>query len=177
MGFYSIMALGIETEYKLMVQRYSAIRKAEITGPEEGMADLKEILEDAKTIAVVGCSSNPAKPSHRIAEYMKEAGYTIIPVNPKYDEVHCERCYPDLASIPPDVRIDIVNIFRRPQYTADMVRQVLERVKATGEKPVIWTQLGVSSQEAERLATEAGLTYVSNRCIMVEYGRYFPVPG
>ncbi|RMH49217.1 MAG: CoA-binding protein, partial [Bacteroidetes bacterium] len=80
-------------------------------------------------------------------------------------------CYPDVQHIPADVRLDIVNIFRRPSHTAAMVRDVLARLRTTGEHPVIWTQLGVSSPEAERLATDAGLPYVRNRCILVEHSR------
>jgi uncharacterized protein len=70
--------------------------------------------------------------------------------------------------------VDVVNIFRRPQFTAEMVRNAVERAKTTGTKPVIWTQVGVSSSEAEHLATEAGLPYIRNRCIMVEHDRYLP---
>lgn len=135
------------------------------------MVDYKEILEQAQTIAVIGCSANPSRTSHRIAKYLKDAGYTIIPVNPNYDEVHGETCYPDIGSVPATTQIDIVNIFRAPQYTADMVQQVVERIQATGEWPTIWTQLGVSSGEARELAEKAGLTYVKNRCIMVEHDR------
>lgn len=133
------------------------------------MADLKSILESAKTIAVVGCSAREVRTSHKIARYLQDAGYRMIPVNPNYEEVHGEQCYPDVQSVPE--AIDIVDIFRAPQYTAEMVRDVLERIEETGERPVIWTQIGVSSPEAEKLAHEAGLPYVKNRCLMVEHGR------
>ena len=135
------------------------------------MVDLQDVLEKARVIAVVGCSNDPRRPSHGIARYMKEAGYRIVPVNPNHDACHGERCYARVQDIPPDVHVDVVNIFRNPRYTADMVRDVLERIETTGERPVIWTQLGVSSQEAEQLATEAGLPYVRNRCILVERER------
>lgn len=133
------------------------------------MADLKSILESAKTIAVVGCSAREVRTSHKIARYLQDAGYRMIPVNPNYEEVHGEQCYPDVQSVPE--AIDIVDIFRAPQYTAEMVRDVLERIEETGERPVIWTQIGVSSPEAEKLAQEAELPYVKNRCLMVEHGR------
>ncbi|NBB74468.1 MAG: CoA-binding protein [Bacteroidetes bacterium] len=133
--------------------------------------DLTACLRDAKTIAVVGCSGRAARTSHRIAAYLQEAGYRVIPVNPNYDTILGEPCYPDLPSVPEDVRIDIVDIFRAPAYTADMVRSAVDRVEQTGERPVIWTQLGVSSEEAERLADEAGLPYVHNTCILVEHRR------
>lgn len=133
--------------------------------------DLKRILEETKTIAVVGCSNQPWRPSFRISKYLLDVGYEMIPVNPEHETVHGLRCYPDLQSIPADVRLDIVNIFRRPQFTADMVRMTIAYAEATGTKPVIWTQLGVSSTEARRMAEDAGLPYVHNRCILVEHNR------
>jgi predicted CoA-binding protein len=135
------------------------------------MNDLKAILEAAETIAVVGCSGNPSRTSYAISRYLQEVGYRIIPVNPNYEEVHGERCYPDLASVPQDASIDLVDIFRNPRHTAEMVEHVVARARATGERPVVWTQLGVSTPEAERLAKEAALPYVKNRCILVEHSR------
>ena len=131
-----------------------------------------EILESARTIAVVGCSDRPSRTSYAIYKYMKQQGYDMIPVNPEHEWCDEDRTYPDLMAIPDDVKIDIVNIFRNPRFTADMVRIAVERAEKTGRKSVIWTQLGVSSSEAERLAQEAGLPYVKNRCIMVEHSRY-----
>jgi predicted CoA-binding protein len=139
--------------------------------PDTSSPDLSEVLSDARTIAVVGCSDDPTRTSYRIAQYMQERGYRIVPVNPNVASVLGETAYPDLPSIPADVSIDVVNIFRAPQHTADMVRDAVERVEATGETPVIWTQLGVSSPEARSLAAEAGLPYVRNRCIQVEHAR------
>lgn len=94
-----------------------------------------------------------------------------MPVNPNYDEVLGEPCYPDLPSLPAAVNLDIVDIFRAPEHTADMVRSAIERVTQTDEHPVIWTQLGVSTTEAKAQAEEAGLPYVRNRCIKIEYDR------
>lgn len=139
--------------------------------------NLKQILEEAKTIAVVGCSDQSWRPSFRISKYLLDVGYTMIPVNPGHATVHGLHCYPDLQSIPEEVRIDIVNIFRRPQFTADMVRMAVEYAQATGTKPVIWTQLGVSTPEAQHLAEEAGLPYVHNRCILVEHSRLIAMPA
>ena len=133
--------------------------------------DLTACLRDAGTIAVVGCSDRPSRTSHRIAAYLQDAGYRVIPVNPNHDAILGETCYPDLPSIPADTAIDIVNIFRAPVHTADMVRSAIDRVTQTGERPVIWTQLGVSSPEAEGLAADADLPYVRNKCIMVEHQR------
>lgn len=139
------------------------------------MLDHKDILTTARTIAVVGCSDSPYRTSHRIAGYLQQVGYRVIPVNPHHNEVLGERCYPDLQHVPDDVIIDIVNIFRNPRHAADMVQQAVAYAEATGTKPVIWTQLGVSTQQAEHLAREAGLPYVKNRCIMVEHARLVTV--
>ena len=133
--------------------------------------DLAQILTDASVVAVVGCSAQRTRTSHQIARYLQDHGYRIIPVNPNYDEILGETCYPDLPSIPGDVTVDVVDIFRRPAHTADMVRSAMERIETTGEQPVIWTQIGVSSPEARDLADTAGLAYVRNRCIKIEHGR------
>jgi len=133
--------------------------------------DLQSVLETAETIAVVGCSATPTRTSHKIARYLQERGYRIVPVNPNYDAVLDETCYPDLPSVPADIEIDIVNIFRAPKHTADMVRSAIERVEQTGQRPVIWTQLGVSTPEAKELTEDAGLPYVRNRCVKIEYDR------
>ncbi len=139
--------------------------------PDVQSPDLQSVLESARTIAVVGCSARPTRTSHKIARYMQDRGYRIVPVNPNYDEVLGEPCHPDLPSVPADVSIDIVDIFRAPRHTAEMVRTAIERTEETGERPVLWTQLGVSSPEAEALAAEAGLPYVRNRCIKIAYDR------
>ncbi len=135
------------------------------------MPDLKATLADARTIAVVGCSDRPSRTSYAIARYLQEVGYRIIPVNPNITTGHGEVAYPTLESLPDDVKIDIVNIFRNPAYTAEMVQMAVDYAEASGTKPTVWTQLGVSTNEAQRLAEEAGLPYVKDRCIMVEHQR------
>lgn len=139
--------------------------------PDVETPDLRTVLESAGGIAVVGASATPARTSHKIARYMQNRGYRIVPVNPNYDEVLGEPCYPDLPSVPDEIEIDIVDIFRAPKHTAAMVQLAVERAEQTGRRPVIWTQLGVSSPEAKSLAAEAGLPYVRNRCIKIEYDR------
>lgn len=133
--------------------------------------DLHSVLKSAEVIAVIGCSAQRMRTSYKIAHYMQEQGYHIVPVNPNYDTVLGERCYPDLPSVPSELSVDIADIFRAPKHTADMVRTVITRMEQTGQEPVIWTQLGVSSPESEQLAAEADLPYVRNRCIKVEYDR------
>lgn len=131
----------------------------------------QEILQSIETVVVIGCSPDPYRTSNYAAKYLMEKGYTMIPVNPNENEILGETCYPDLNSIPKDVRVDAVNIFRRSIHTEGVVDEVIEWKKQTGQNPVIWTQLDVSSQKAELKAEEAELTYVRNRCIMVEMDR------
>lgn len=133
--------------------------------------DVKSILKTSKTIAVIGCSRDPMRTSHHIAKYIKEQGYRMIPVHPDYEKVCGEKVYASVKDIPTDVVIDIVDIFRNSKYTADMVQEVIDRIQETGEKPVIWTQLGVSSPEARQKAEAAGLPYIEEKCLMVEHQR------
>lgn len=133
--------------------------------------NLSDIFTGARCIAIIGCSANKYRASYHIASYLKENGFRIIPVNPNYEEVLGERCYPSVADIPNKYSVDIVDIFRDKQYTAEMVRQTIEWSANFDKKPVIWTQLDVSSEEAEALAEEAGYIYVKNECMMVQHER------
>ena len=128
------------------------------------MSTEQQILRDYRTIVVVGASSIEAKPSHWVSEYMQSQGYRIVPVNPDETEVLGEHCYPDLHSVPEPV--EFVNVFRRPQFCADVVREAIE----VGAK-VVWLQQGIISDEARRLAEEAGLTFVQDRCVLQEHRR------
>lgn len=132
---------------------------------------LESILRSAKVIAVIGCSDKAYRTSHQITEYLKNEGYRVIPVNPNYNQVLGEKCYDSVTDIPEEIQIDVVDIFRNSKYTAKMVEEVMERVEKTGRKPVIWTQLSVSSQEAKELAQSGGLQYIRERCIMVDHQR------
>jgi uncharacterized protein len=133
--------------------------------------DIPSLLRSARTIAVVGCSPRSSHTSHYIAQYLIGAGYDVIPVNPYHEELLGVPCYPDLASIPDDVQIDIVNVFRRSEFTADTVADAAARKERTGCTPTIWTQLGVHSLVAQQAAAAAGLPYIASRCIMVDHGR------
>ncbi len=128
---------------------------------------IPEILNTSKTIAVVGLSSDPLKPSHGVSEYMQRAGYRIIPVNPNETEVLGEKAYPTLADVPEPV--DIVNIFRRPALAGAVVDEAIAR----GAKAV-WMQVGVVNEEAAERARVAGLSVVMDHCIMVEHRRLRP---
>ncbi|HVK38313.1 MAG TPA: CoA-binding protein [Candidatus Kapabacteria bacterium] len=122
----------------------------------------REILEQARVIAVVGCSDSPTRDSYRIAAYLQRQGYRIIPVNPTITTALGETAYPDLASVPE--KVDLVNVFRR----SDAVPGVVDDAIAA-RAPAIWLQLGIRHDEAEKRAREAGLDVVSDRCIAVEY--------
>lgn len=125
---------------------------------------IRRILEECRTIAVVGISDDPSRASHYVSEYMQKHGYRIIPVNPKLTEVLGEKCYPDLRSVPD--KVDLVNVFRRP---ADCLRPAQDAV-AIGAK-ALWLQLGIANEEARQVAENAGLMVVMDRCIMVEHKR------
>ncbi len=135
------------------------------------MKNISERLNEANTVAIIGCSANKYRTSYHIASYLKENGYRIIPVNPNYEEILGQKCYAKMDDIPTSTEIDIVDIFRDSNYTADMVRDVIAWAEKTGQKPLVWTQLAVSSDEAKSLAEEAGLDYVENQCIMVQHSQ------
>lgn len=131
------------------------------------LVDAHKTLKNASTIAIVGCSPDPYRTSNYAANYLKESGYKIIPINPKVKEILGETCYPDLNSIPKDVQLDIVNVFRNKIYTAEVANDVVTWKDRTGQNPVLWTQLDVSSKEAELIAEQNEIPYVRNTCIMV----------
>ena len=130
------------------------------------IATLRRVLRDNRTLAIVGLSADWFRPSNFAAKYMQEHGYKVIPVNPKYDEILGEKCYPDLRSIP--VAVDMVDVFRKP---ADCVPIAADAI-AIGAK-TLWLQIGVINEEARRIAEAAGLTVVMDRCVKIEYARLF----
>ena len=129
-------------------------------------ADIRSILEESKTVAVVGLSPREERDSHRVAKYLQSQGYRIIPVNPNADEILGERSYPDLASIPEP--IDVVDVFRGSEAVPEIVEEAIQ----VGAKTV-WMQQGVIHEEAAARAREAGLRVVMDRCMMVEHRRHF----
>ncbi len=132
---------------------------------------MKELLENMKSVAIIGCSANKYRTSYHIANYLKENGIRIFPINPNYEEVLGIKCLPSLDEIPENITIDVVDIFRDSKYTADMVREIIDWAQKTGQKPVIWTQLNVSSEEAKALAEDSGFKYIENECMMVQHER------
>lgn len=133
-----------------------------------GINELRVILKESKTIAVVGLSANWYRPSYFAAKYMQEHGYKIIPVNPAYvgQEVLGERCYSSLEDIPESV--DLVDCFRK----SEDIEPIASQAVTIGAK-IIWLQLGVKNESASEIASAAGLTYVENRCVKIEHGRLF----
>ncbi|MGA8762982.1 MAG: CoA-binding protein [Candidatus Sulfotelmatobacter sp.] len=121
-----------------------------------------ELLQRAKNIAVVGLSSNPLRPSHGVAAYLQSHGYHIIPVNPRIESSLGERAYASLREVP--VKIDIVNIFRRPEFVEDVVDEAI-RLKV----PAIWMQEEVIHEKAAEKARKAGVFVVMDRCILQEH--------
>jgi hypothetical protein len=116
----------------------------------------------ARRIAVVGCSDNPDRPSHRVAAYLMSSGYEVVPVNPRHATVLGLRCYARLVDVPG--QIDVVDVFRRPEFCAEVARSAI----AVGTRG-IWLQSGIRSDEARRLAEEAGIDFVEDRCMLVEH--------
>lgn len=129
------------------------------------MADLRAVLERARTVAVVGISSDPAKPSHRVPRQLQAAGFRIIPVHPSAEELLGEKAYHRLADIPEP--IDVVEVFRPPEEAPGIAREAV----AAGAG-ALWLQLGLRSEEAREIAEVAGLDYVEDHCMGIEQRRY-----
>lgn len=127
---------------------------------------ITELLKQAKTIAVVGLSSSPLRPSHGVSAYMQTQGYQIIPVNPEIEEALGEKSYPSLKEVPGT--IDIVDIFRRPEFVDEIVDQAIER-----KVPAIWMQEEVINEAAAQKARKAGIFVVMDRCILKEHRARF----
>ena len=128
--------------------------------------DRLRILRETHTIAMVGLSSNPFRPSHFAAIYMLSEGYNVIPVNPREQEILGRRCYSSLRDI--SEKVDLVDIFR----DSSAVPPIVEEAIAIGAK-VVWMQLGVINETAARRAREAGLEVVMDACVKIEHARFF----
>lgn len=123
---------------------------------------IAELLKRSKTIAVVGLSCNPLRPSHGVSAYMQQHGYRIIPVNPLIEECLGEKAYASLPDVPE--KIDIVDVFRRPEFVEEVVDQAIQL-----EVPVIWMQEDVVHEKAAEKARKAGIFVVMDRCILKEH--------
>ena len=127
---------------------------------------LRRILRECKTLAVVGLSANWYRPSYFAAKYMQEHGYRIVPVNPKYPEILGEKSYARLEDIP--FPVDMVDVFRKEQD----IPPIAQSAVAIGAR-CLWQQLGLKSEEADRIATAAGLDSIWDRCVKIEHARLF----
>ena len=126
------------------------------------MKEIEAILQNSKTVAVVGLSPKEKRPSNMVARYLIEAGYQVIPVNPGQTEILGEKCYPSLLDIPEPV--DLVDIFRKPEDVLPVVEEAVQ-IKAK----YVWMQQGIVNEEAARLARENGLGVVMDRCVKIDH--------
>jgi predicted CoA-binding protein len=125
--------------------------------------EVKEMLENVKTIALMGLSPNEEKDSNKVAKYLLAAGYTVYPVYPKEDEILGQKVYRSLAEIPG--KVDLVDVFRKP----NAVDPIVDAAIARGDVDIIWTQLGVVNNEAAEKAEKAGMKVVQNKCTKIEH--------
>lgn len=125
-------------------------------------AEIQQILKETKTIALVGISHKDHRASHQVAKFLIEKGYTVIPVNPKYEEVLGQTCYPSIEDIP--IAVDMVDCFRRSEDIPPLAESAIK----IGAK-VLWMQLGIVNEEAAAMAEAAGLKVVMDRCPKIEY--------
>ena len=127
---------------------------------------IRAALTSAETVAVVGCSANPDRPSNEISRYLQRQGYRVVPINPGHREILGQPCYPSLAAVPDDIRIDIVDVFRRSEFVADVAAQAIAR-----KVPFLFMQLGVVDEASARLLEAAGTGVAMDHCILVEHRR------
>ncbi len=127
---------------------------------------IRRILAESKTVAMVGLSGNWYRPSYFAAKYLLDHGYQVIPVNPNYDEVLGQKCYPDLAAIPH--KVDIVDLFQRSEDVPKFVQPAIDMGAS-----VLWLQLGFVNEDAASKARGSGLEVVMDRCMKIEYARLF----
>lgn len=136
---------------------------------------VKEILSTCRTIAVVGLSRDPSKPSYQVPEYLKNHGFHIVPVNPFIDTILGEKTYKSLLEMPPEIQrtIEIVEIFRPSADVPPIVEQAVKLKEIHGVLKVVWMQLGIVNEEAAEMARKAGLTVVMDKCMREEHKSLF----
>ena len=127
---------------------------------------IRRALDEAETVAVVGCSPDPSRASHAITRYLLSQGYRVVPVNPNHAEILGQKCYASVAEIPGEVRIDVVDVFRRPEFVAPVAAEAIAR-----KVPFFFMQQGVVDGVSARRLEEHGIGVAMDRCILVEHER------
>ncbi len=138
----------------------------EAPGHQNSSELIKKILRNYKTVAVVGISRKPDRDSYRVAAYLKEHGFRVLPVNPAAEEILGEQCYPRLGDIP--FPIDVVDVFRKPSALSELADEI---ISMNTPPKAVWFQLGVINAEAVQKVSDAGIEVVQNLCIKVEHAR------
>ncbi len=136
--------------------------------PSDITADIASVLANCRTVAVVGLSGNPARPSYGVAQYMQARGYRIIPINPNEAEILGETCYPSLTAAATEEKFDLVNCFRNSADIPPIVDEAIALASTAGIKAV-WMQQGISHAGAAAKAQAAGLVVVQDRCLKIEH--------
>ena len=131
----------------------------------------KQILEDYKTVAVVGMSKNHSKPANEVPILLHNNGYNIIPINPTADEIDGLKSYKSIADVPE--KIEILDVFRPSEDAIEITKQAIARHKEKGDIKVIWLQLGILNDEAKKLAEENGIDFIQDKCMKIEFNKYF----
>ncbi len=139
-------------------------------------SNLDRVIEKVlgmKTIAVVGLSKDPAKPSHDVAKFLQSHGYRIVPINPTVDEVLGEKSYPSLLNLPIELQreIEVVDIFRRSEDVPQIVTEAVQLHSNVGRPKAVWMQLGIVNEDAATAAAKAGMDVVMDRCMKIELSR------
>jgi len=150
-----------------IISKRIKIMECPIPSVNSNIKEMKEYFEKCKTIAVIGCSPNPIKDSHKVAKYLVEAGYNMIPVYPKEEKILNQKVYRSLLEI--DKPVDMVVVFRKPAVVSAIADTCIKR----GDVKVLWTQIGIVNNEAALKAKEAGIDVVQNYCAMVEHREIF----
>ncbi len=141
--------------------------ECEFPSVNSNIDEIKEIFENTKTIAIIGLSPNEEKASNMVAKYLQNAGFTIVPVYPKEDEILGQKVYRSLKEIP--FKVDMIDIFRKPDVIALVIDEAIER----GDIDCVWTQLGLVNNDAAKKALEKGMKVVQNKCTKIEHRNIF----
>jgi len=135
--------------------------------------EIRKIFENTTNIAVIGLSKNELKDSYQVSMYMRNSGYNIIPINPTTGSIMGVKSYNSLKDIPEDIikNIELINIFRKPEFVENILKEVIEMKKKYGKIHTVWMQLGIFYDKADTVSKENQLNIITNKCIKIEHGR------